>query len=96
MAFCLVLTVLHAGLVLGLSRDGLSPRYSNVQSSCTVTQFEAISSATESCTNIVISNMNVPGGQMLSMTNLKKGTKITFAGRTVRTKHLGYGQYEPK
>ena len=83
MASYVMFAVLHASLAFGLARNVVEPRSSIQQSGCTVTQFEGLASATESCKEIVISNLEVPAGQMLSMTKLKKGAKITFAGRTV-------------
>ena len=51
---------------------------------CTVTEFSALPSATASCTNIVLQDIVVPGNQTLNMSKLKSGTRITFAGKTVR------------
>nr|ACP18831.2 endopolygalacturonase 1 [Chrysomela tremula] len=50
--------------------------------SCTIKEFSQVSSVISSCTNIVISGLSVPGGKTLDL-KLKKGTTLTFEGKTV-------------
>ncbi|XP_050503170.1 polygalacturonase isoform X3 [Diabrotica virgifera virgifera] len=49
---------------------------------CTVTQFSQVAQAVNDCTNLIISNLVVPGGQTLEL-HLKYGATVTFEGTTV-------------
>ncbi|XP_057667648.1 polygalacturonase-like [Diorhabda carinulata] len=48
---------------------------------CKITHFNQVSTAVERCTDIIISNLLVPGGETLKL-NVTKGTKVTFEGVT--------------
>ncbi|XP_057668029.1 polygalacturonase-like [Diorhabda carinulata] len=48
---------------------------------CKITDFNQVSKVIERCTDIIISNLLVPGGETLNL-NLTKGTKVTFEGVT--------------
>ena len=50
---------------------------------CTVTTFAGVEAAKKSCKNIVIDSMQVPGGKILDLLKLQKGTTVTFKGTTV-------------
>ncbi|KAI9300121.1 glycoside hydrolase [Cunninghamella echinulata] len=60
--------------------------------SCTITgsSLSNISNVKKSCTNIIIENLNVPAGQTLDLTGLKKNTFVTFKGKTT----FGYKEWE--
>jgi hypothetical protein len=73
----------EAGIVTSKASEFVAP--------CTVTQFQDIPSATKSCTDITIQDVTVPGAETLDLSKLKKGTKITFAGTTVR--HVSRGRF---
>ncbi|CAH1275332.1 unnamed protein product [Diabrotica balteata] len=49
---------------------------------CTVTQFSQVAQAVNDCTNLIISNLVVPGGQTLKL-HLRHGATVTFEGTTV-------------
>nr|CCJ09449.1 glycoside hydrolase family 28 protein [Phaedon cochleariae] len=53
-----------------------------VGASCTITSFGQVSSVLNSCSNIVISGLSVPGGKTLEL-KLKSGSTVTFQGKTV-------------
>lgn len=48
---------------------------------CIVTQFEQVENATQTCTNIVLQGLRVPGGVTLKL-NLLDGTAVRFTGST--------------
>jgi hypothetical protein len=75
---------INAALLNGNEAGIAASRTSEFVVPCTVTQFQDIPSATESCTDITIQDVTVPGAETLDLSELKKGTKITFAGTTVR------------
>ncbi|XP_050299865.1 polygalacturonase-like isoform X2 [Anthonomus grandis grandis] len=52
---------------------------SPLKDSCTVTSYDAVSTAVSSCTNIVIKGITVPAGKTLTL-DLKTGTTLTFDG----------------
>jgi polygalacturonase len=49
---------------------------------CYVTTYSAIPAATAACTNITLDNVTVPGNSTIDLSKLKKGTKVTFKGKT--------------
>ncbi|KAJ5361750.1 hypothetical protein N7541_002594 [Penicillium brevicompactum] len=51
-------------------------------SSCVVTAYASISSAVESCTNIVLSNISAPPSSTIDLQSLQTGATVTFAGTT--------------
>lgn len=51
-------------------------------SSCVVTEYASISSAVESCTNIVLSNISAPPSSTIDLQSLQTGATVTFAGTT--------------
>lgn len=52
-------------------------------SSCTATDYSQVSAAVASCTAITLSNIAVPAGSQLDLTQIKPSTTVTFAGTTV-------------
>ncbi|CAI7567376.1 unnamed protein product [Penicillium bialowiezense] len=51
-------------------------------SACVVTEYASISSAVESCTNIVLSNISAPPSSTIDLQSLQTGATVTFAGTT--------------
>ncbi|KAI0146925.1 glycosyl hydrolases family 28-domain-containing protein [Xylariaceae sp. FL1272] len=51
-------------------------------STCIVTAYASISSAVESCTNIVLSNISAPPSSTIDLQALQTGATVTFAGTT--------------
>ncbi|KAG5870255.1 hypothetical protein JTB14_000312 [Gonioctena quinquepunctata] len=51
------------------------------KSSCTITEFSDVTSVITSCNDIVISNLTVPGGEILDL-DLQTGSILTFEGKT--------------
>jgi polygalacturonase len=49
---------------------------------CYVTKFSAIPAATAACTDITLDGITVPGNSTIDLSKLKKGTKVTFKGKT--------------
>jgi polygalacturonase len=49
---------------------------------CYVTTYSAIPAATTACTTITLDNITVPGNSTIDLSKLKKGTKVTFKGKT--------------
>jgi polygalacturonase len=47
-----------------------------------VTTYSAIPAATTACTTITLDNITVPGNSTIDLSKLKKGTKVTFKGKT--------------
>lgn len=60
------------------------------RSSCTFTSAAAAISGKSSCTSIILSNIAVPAGTTLDMTDLKSGTTVTFEGTTT----FGYEEWD--
>nr|ADU33340.1 endopolygalacturonase [Gastrophysa viridula] len=67
-------------LILLVSIPSLLPR-PVAAADCTITEFSQVSSVVASCTDIVISELVVPGGEILEL-DLLPGTKVTFEGTT--------------
>lgn len=57
---------------------------------CTVTAYASVSSATKSCTNILLSNVAVPSSTTLNLSKLSSGTTLTFGGTTT----FAYGDFD--
>lgn len=55
---------------------------------CIVTEFDQVSEAVENCKDIIISDLQVPGGKQLSL-HLTEGTTLTFRGTTT----FGYQEW---
>lgn len=77
------------------SAAGSSSSAGEVQSAtasadCTFTDAESAISGKTKCTNIVLSNINVPAGKTLDLTDLSDGTTLTFEGTT----SFGYEEWE--
>lgn len=53
---------------------------------CIVTEFDQVSEAIENCKDIIISDLQVPGGEQLSL-HLTEGTTLTFRGTTTFGHH---------
>ncbi|KAI1270757.1 BcPG3, endopolygalacturonase 3 [Xylariaceae sp. FL1019] len=51
-------------------------------SACTVTEYASISSAVDSCTDIVLSNISAPPSSTIDLQGLQTGATVTFAGTT--------------
>lgn len=49
---------------------------------CYVTKYSAIPAATAACTDIILDGITVPGNATIDLSKLKKGTKVTFKGKT--------------
>jgi polygalacturonase len=49
---------------------------------CYVTTYSAIPAATAACTAITLDGITVPGNSTIDLSKLKKGTKVTFQGKT--------------
>lgn len=56
---------------------------SGTGTTCVVTAYASISSAVESCTNIVLSNISAPPSSTIDLQSLQTGATVTFAGTTV-------------
>ncbi|KAJ8975170.1 hypothetical protein NQ317_003816 [Molorchus minor] len=61
--------------VLAADTENIQPR-----ASCTVNSFEQVADAVETCTDIVIDGITVPGGQAIEL-GLQEGSRVTFQGR---------------
>nr|ADU33280.2 endopolygalacturonase [Chrysomela tremula] len=61
-----------------------------VDSSCAITNFDQVASVVDKCTDIVISNLEVPAGETLDLEFKKTGVKVTFEGRTT----FGYKEWK--
>ncbi|KAG5866723.1 hypothetical protein JTB14_019619 [Gonioctena quinquepunctata] len=61
--------------------SGISTYAGTVKAGCIITEFSQVSHTVGSCSNIVISNLNVPAGKILKL-SLKTGTTLTFEGTT--------------
>ncbi|CAG8423456.1 unnamed protein product [Penicillium salamii] len=55
---------------------------SGTGTTCVVTAYASISSAVESCTNIVLSNISAPPSSTIDLQSLQTGATVTFAGTT--------------
>lgn len=55
---------------------------------CVVTEFNQVTEAVENCKDIIISDLQVPGGEQLSL-HLTEGTTLTFKGTTT----FGYQEW---
>ncbi|KAJ8970225.1 hypothetical protein NQ317_003771 [Molorchus minor] len=73
--FILILASLLALLVVPV----IALNETQTRNSCTVTSYSQVDTAVGSCSDIVISGIEVPAGKALDL-NLKDGTKITFDG----------------
>jgi polygalacturonase len=49
---------------------------------CYVTTYSAIPAAIAACTTITLDSITVPGNMTMDLSKLKKGTKVTFKGKT--------------
>ncbi|CEL01762.1 hypothetical protein ASPCAL01340 [Aspergillus calidoustus] len=54
----------------------------NGGTTCTVTEYASISSAVESCTNILLSDIYAPPSSTIDLQNLQTGAAVIFAGTT--------------
>lgn len=50
---------------------------------CVVSEYASLSSAVESCTNIVLSDLYAPPSSTIDLQSLQTGAVVTFAGTTV-------------
>ena len=57
---------------------------SAASTTCTVTAYNDVASATASCTSIILQNIAVPAQKTLDLSKLKTGTTVMFSGKTVR------------
>lgn len=71
-------------ILLATSTTAYSSPRNLSATSCTITKYNAndISKAQSDCSEIVFDGLNVPAGQSLDLTHLKRGTKVTFKGTT--------------
>nr|ADU33355.1 endopolygalacturonase [Leptinotarsa decemlineata] len=53
----------------------------NQSASCTISKFSDVSAVLSRCTDIVVSNLTVPGGKILDL-DLQSGSTVTFEGTT--------------
>ncbi|CAH1156163.1 unnamed protein product [Phaedon cochleariae] len=60
-------------------------------SSCTISSFDQVASVLAECTDIVVSNLEVPAGETLNLETKKKGVTITFEGKTTFAYKEWYG-----
>ncbi|KAJ5700879.1 glycosyl hydrolases family 28-domain-containing protein [Penicillium malachiteum] len=51
-------------------------------SACVVSEYDSLSSAVASCTNIVLSNLYAPASSTIDLSSLQTGASVTFAGTT--------------
>ncbi|KAJ5093593.1 hypothetical protein N7456_009454, partial [Penicillium angulare] len=51
-------------------------------SACVVSEYASLSSAVESCTNIVLSDLYAPPSSTIDLSSLQTGASVTFAGTT--------------
>ncbi|KAJ5662191.1 uncharacterized protein N7477_009807 [Penicillium maclennaniae] len=51
-------------------------------SACVVSEYESLSSAVASCTNIILSDLYAPASSTIDLQSLQTGTTVTFAGTT--------------
>ncbi|KAL2841425.1 putative endopolygalacturonase D [Aspergillus pseudoustus] len=59
-----------------------STELGNGGTTCTVTEYASISSAVESCTNILLSDVYAPPSSTIDLQNLQTGAAVIFAGTT--------------
>lgn len=53
-------------------------------SSCIVTEYSQLANAVATCTDITLQDLYAPANNFIDLTKLKDGSKVTFAGTTVR------------
>ncbi|PYH89594.1 endo-polygalacturonase D [Aspergillus ellipticus CBS 707.79] len=54
----------------------------NGGTTCTVTEYASISSAVESCSNILLSGVSAPASSTIDLSSLQTGAAVIFAGET--------------
>ncbi|KAJ8970222.1 hypothetical protein NQ317_003768, partial [Molorchus minor] len=67
-------------LKYGIDEPALLLNGQEIKNSCTVTSFSQVDTAVASCSDIVISGIDIPAGVPLRL-DLNNGTKLTFDGR---------------
>nr|ADU33364.1 endopolygalacturonase [Leptinotarsa decemlineata] len=73
-----LLSVIIASLLVTLT--AAKPSFTG--DNCTITEFSQVESVSAKCTNIIVSNLQVPGGETLDFKFKKPGVHITFEGKT--------------
>lgn len=61
---------------------GASVSLASGGTTCTVTAYADISSAVDSCTNIILSAISAPASSSIDLSSLQTGTSVVFAGET--------------
>ncbi|KAJ5557370.1 endopolygalacturonase A [Penicillium frequentans] len=87
--------LLCAGLAASLAAAAPTPsRVSDAvkrsSSSCTFTDASAASESKADCSTIILSNIEVPAGETLDLTDLNDGTEVIFSGTTT----FGYEEWD--
>nr|XP_023016648.1 polygalacturonase-like isoform X1 [Leptinotarsa decemlineata] len=77
MFFAKVISILSIHSAISITAWG-----SAISGGCTITEFSQVSQVVNSCTNIVVKNLNVPAQQTLHM-KLKKESTLSFEGTTI-------------
>nr|O42824.1 RecName: Full=Polygalacturonase; Short=PG; AltName: Full=Pectinase; Flags: Precursor [Penicillium janthinellum]BAA24524.1 polygalacturonase [Penicillium janthinellum] len=86
----LVWATLAAGLVSAAPTPSrVSDLTKKSSSTCTFSSAASASASKSSCSTIVLSNIEVPAGKTLDLTDLKDGTKVIFEGTTT----FGYKEW---